>query len=366
MGSLRGPALTLTFVLFGLVMVTFPPTLTIVEESRSASKQLAQWKHLADKVNVLLPSGTGDTGFEQIKHRIGSVVHDAERRDGAALSYTWARGGAASPPLDQDDSFSLVTAPWLAMMVGRADWESAPGFTKVAPEKVPIAVTQMLEPNLEIWRRHTDRPLKATDLAFYRYTGRPGLPLAEAGSGVLLFSDQALIAVAPSLYETFDDGFLGSVSSTGNIVLTGLSATRQGVQDHGLSGKVTVKYVAEAGVLRAQYAEYFAWLQGISLVTTVVALVLSAGVSASVRALVRARRDFPLRFSGATWAEVVGERLPAELVVMTVITVLAVFTVGGAHRAEIVLLGVLMVLLTPVMHVLAVRKVFDRVATRRI
>ncbi|GAB78455.1 hypothetical protein SAMN05421595_2722 [Austwickia chelonae] len=364
--DLRKPALALEVILLTLAFVTLPSTLSMMSDSRSASEQLAQWKRLSDQVNILLPAGTGDAGFEQIKSKIGLAIHESESRGGAALSYAWTAKSEEDGAFKLEENFAVVTSSWLTMMTGRTDWFNANSFVKLEQAEVPQDISGMFGPHLELWQRNAERQLAMSDFFFYRYSDPKTLPLAKNGSGELLFIEDAVIAVAPSLYDTFNDDFLGSASSSGNIVLTGLDGVRQNIQNQGISGKVDIKYVAEAGVLRAQYAEYFAWLHGLSFLITLLALIVAAAISAAVLALLRARRDFPLRISGATWLQIVGGRIPLEVTTIFILSLLVMVTMGKNHRPEVAMLGFSACIVISIIHIMATRFVFGRIASRRI
>lgn len=97
-------------------------------------------------------------------------------------------------------------------------------------------------------------------VSFYRYAEAGQLPLAVIG-GQLVFPDDALVVVVPGVYEPFNDTFLVSTASSGNLVFTGLGPTQALLTQHGLQHRVLVKYAAEEGILYAQFTAYFAWLR---------------------------------------------------------------------------------------------------------
>ena len=138
------------------------------------------------------------------------------------------------------------------------------------------------------------------------------VPMASAGNGDLVFPRHPLLVVVPAAADTFNGDFLASLTSTNNLVFAGLDATTALLREHGLSDTVQIKYAAEDGVLRAQFAAYEAWLRGFALLALLAAFVLALAISASITALLHARRDFPLRLDGRTWPVILRPRVVKE------------------------------------------------------
>ncbi len=317
--SLRKVSVALKGATFALVLIAVAPALAAYTDSKAAAAQQAQWNSLADQVAVSFPAGTGESGFQELMPIVGNLVSDAEQRDAVALSYTWTDEILMTSELEPFEGLSLVNQRWLDLMLtevhsggNKAD-QSVNGLIPLTPDQVPHNIEQFLDAQLPLLMRDDVTGVEAlSQLSFYRNPESLRIPLSLGGSGELVFPDDAIIVVAPSVHKIFDDNFLTSVASTRNLIFTGLGQTQALIAQHGLRDRVEVKYVAEEGVLRAQLTAYFAWLQGVSLVALIVALATSALIGAFITAVLNARRDFPLRLAGKRWAEVLADRVARE------------------------------------------------------
>jgi hypothetical protein len=200
-------------------------------------------------------------------------------------------------------------------------------------------------------------------VSFYRYAGPGAFPTSLSGD--LKFSNDTIIVVVPSVHDVFNDDFLASTASSSNLVFTGLGPTQELVAQHGLQKEVNVKYVAEEGVLRAQLTAYFAWLQGISLVALVVALVVAALIGAFITAVLKARRDFPLRLAGKRWAEILADRVAKEWSVGVALIGLVVLFQGLDGGVLLAFVAAAGLLVSPLTHLVAARWAFANVSLRR-
>jgi hypothetical protein len=200
-------------------------------------------------------------------------------------------------------------------------------------------------------------------VSFYRYAGPGAFPMSLTGT--LVFSNDAIIVMVPSVHDLLNDDFLASAASSSNLVFTGLGPTQELVERHGLQKGVHVKYVAEEGILRAQFAAYFAWLQGISLVALFAALVVSALIGASITAVLKAKRDFPLRLAGKRWAEILADRVAREWSVGVALIGLVVLFQGLDGGVLVAVVAAAGLLVSPLMPVVAARWAFANVSLRR-
>lgn len=371
--SLRKTSVVLKAATFALVLVAVAPTLRVYTDSKDSAVQQAQWKSLADHVAVSFPAAMGEQGFQRIKGDVGDVVNDAELRDSVALSYTWNDTLIDRTALESYDGLSLVNQEWLDLMLERGAGgdargdESDAGLIPLAQSQVPDGIRRFLGPNLELWSRDdvaTDEVLTA--VSFYRYSGSVGLPVSLGGNGGLVFLNDAIVVVAPSLHPTFNDDFLASAASTNNLVFAGLGPTQALLAQHGLEHELQVKYVAEEGVLRAQLTAYFAWLQGASLVALIVALIVSTLVGAFITAVLKVRRDFPLRLAGKRWSEILADRVAREWAVGAMLAVLVILVQRLQGVCLVAAVGVVGLLASALMHGIAARWTFANVSLRKL
>ncbi|MFC0647035.1 hypothetical protein [Cellulomonas phragmiteti] len=364
--GLRGVTTVVAALVFTLVVSAVGPAVTAWNQASRAAEQQATWYALADQVSLVFPSALGEEGFVELMPAVGALLADAEEAGGAALSSTWASEPAYGYDLGEVGHLALVNQDWLDLMRRGSVRTGSGGLVQVPAGQVPAEVRDFLVPSLEIWSRDP-RPGEEVyaQLQFYRVADGVTLPMATAGGGELEFLDDALVAVVPALHQTFDDDFLASLTSSQNIVLTGLAPTLELVRAHGLEGSVEVRYVAEAGALQAQYTAHFAWLRGVSLLALAAALTLTAAVGALITAMLRARRDFPMRLAGRSWAQILAPRVGREVVAGLAITALVVAWQEGRELALVVTVAALALLVSPLTHLAAARWSFTNLGLRK-
>ena len=369
--SLRASAVVLKAVTFALVLVAVAPAFTAYTQAQGAAAEQAQWKALADQVVLSFSTGAGERGFQELMPDVGRVVQEAEARNAVALSYTWTDDHLRNVDLGPYAYLALVNQRWFDLMLA-ADRggdvrgnQPAPGLIPVPADQTPSDIIRVLGGQMELWSR--DRVTAAemlSKVAFYRSTGASQLPLAVIG-GKLVFPDDALVVVVPGLYAMFNDSFLVSTASSGNLVFTGLGPTQALLTQHGLQHRVQAKYAAEEGILYAQFTAYFAWLRASSFAALVVALAVSAAIGAFIAAVLKARRDFPLRLAGQPWWAILADRVGRECVVGAVLTVLVILARGGDSVALVAGVAVAALVIAPLTHLVAARWIFTNVSLRR-
>jgi len=363
---LRGTSVALKAASFVLVLTAVGPALTAYTDAENVAAQQATWRSLSDQVSLVLPAAIKDeSAFQAVKKNLGDVVGDAEARGSVALSYTWTGDGPAGLDFGPDRNLALVNQRWLDLTLNSGDGQRASGLLALSQDQIPGGVKRHLEGSLPLWTRHQLSTTQAlSQFRFYRYSGPNEIPLSTASG--MVFLDTAIVMVAPAVHDVFNDSFLGSVLSSKNLILTGLGATQALVAKHGLHNKVSVKYVAEEGILAAQYTAYFAWLRSISLASLVVALVISALITAFITAVTKARRDFPLRLSGSHWRKILVGRIAKEWLAGVVLAA-PVIAFAGTQAAPLVAgVAVLCLLAAPLMHLAAAQWSFTNVSLRKI
>jgi hypothetical protein len=187
-----------------------------------------------------------------------------------------------------------------------------------------------------------------------------------------------LIVQIPSVGDLFDGPNTVSLASTGNIVMTGADATQArlaaaGLDDHGLAaegieGAMRPVYMAEQGILEAQYATYLSRLLQVSLGALCLAFLVAAGVNAMVAGILHARRDFPLRLGGATGESVVRPRALRDVLVgaTAALVVLLVALRNPETLAATALAALAGLAAVYASHIVAASAVFTRVTHRKL
>jgi hypothetical protein len=364
--GLRGTSTVLKAGVFALVVAAAAPAASAYGQARQAADQQATWYSLSDEVALTFPSASGQEGFDQITPAVGDLVSSAESNGAAALSFTWSADPSAGMDFGPEHNLALVNRTWLDLMLGNGTAARMTDFEPLPADRLPDGVREFLEPNMHVWSR-ADQPGDdaLAPLTFYRYTGARPIPMAGAGGGDLRLLDTAVVAVAPSLHAVFNDSFLESVASSQNLVFAGLAPTLALVQENSLTDQVQVRHIAEEGVLQAQYTAYFAWLRGASLAALVVALAVSATVGALITAMLRARRDFPMRLAGFSWARNLARRVGVEWLAGLVITGLVLICQGHASAAIVALTAAVALAISPLTHLAAARWSFTNLTLRK-
>lgn len=362
--SLRKASTVLKAAIFTMVLASVAPAVSSYRAATNTAEEQAQWRALADQVVLSMTAAIGESGFQEIMGRVGDIVRGAEEAGDLALSYTWDADTMTDAELGGYEAISLVSEDWLDLVLADSDG----AVTAVPAQEVSGELRQFLDEQVPLWLRDDTAPLVVPDtFEFREASGHTALPLSRGGNGRnLLFADDALLLVVPEVHATFDDDFLSSAASTGNLVFRGLAPTQALVERYGVASESSVRYVAEEGILMAQFAAAFAWLQGASLVALVVALVVSALVAAFVTAVLQARRDFPLRLAGQHWYRIVAERVTAEWLVGAALAVMLLLLRGFEGTPWIVAAAGLGLVASPLAHVLATRWTFGNVSRRRL
>lgn len=354
-------------VTFVLVLLTVGPAWVALSQAVGTAEQLSRWARLADQVTANFPL-VSEADFQRMMPAFGAVVREAEDADAVALSYL-----VEDRPHDEHawvsdalgkrwSSFAVVNRRWLDLVLTEDDQER---LVDIPREQVPQRFVDEFAPLLDGWTR-SDEPAERL-LAEFEYLTPAGGPVPLLGpGGKLVYLDDALVILVPDAWATFNDSTLLSTASTSNLLFTGLDRTQMLVESHGLAREIKVWRAADAGILAAQFAAYEAWLSMVSMVGLAVALVVAAGISAYLMALLQARNDFARRLAGHPWLRVLKRRVALDVA-------LAVLLAAGVAALQppdqilpVVVVAVLVVLLSPAAHVLAARWGFADVRARRL
>ncbi|MEV8515392.1 hypothetical protein [Dactylosporangium sp. NPDC051484] len=371
--SLRSAAAVIQALTFLLVVATAGPAWSAYRSSAATAAEMAQWENLADQVSVQF--GMSDAEMTAVEPQIGDLVEDAESVGAVAYSYTFSRD-VWRGDLGDYSAVTFVNQRWLDLMTARAP---ANALAPVPYDRVKALVNREFGETFALLARNQGRPSEETfsGFAFRQPVGGFRLPVGEGGDGgSLRFLGDVLVAVVPSLHLTINDRNLTSMVSTRNLVFTGVAATQALLERHGLSagalsgpgikGGLSVVYVAEEGLLRAQFMAYVVWLMNLALAALVVAFTVAAAISALITALLHAKRDFPLRLSGRSWPQILQRRVTRELLAGAVLVTLVALLQRPDATGALLVAAVFGVLVVPLSHLCAANWCFAGVSRRRI
>nr|WP_207921234.1 hypothetical protein [Micromonospora sp. KC721] len=370
--SLRSAAVVLQALTFLLVVGAAGPAWSAYRSSSATAAEMAQWKNLADQVAIRF--GMSDEELTSLEPRIGNLLKDGESAGAVAFSYTFSAEEWRGDFGDYS-AVTFVNQRWLDLMTASAPPDA---LTPVAYEHVSGMLSREFGETFTLWSR--SQRAGGEILSGFGYL-RPAdgfrLPVGRAGGGgTLQFLDDVLVAVMPSLHLTIDDRNLTSMVSTSNIVFTSVATTqalleRNGLSagalgDQGIKGELSVVYVAEEGILRAQYMAYLVWLMNLALAALVVAFAVATTISALITALLHAKRDFPLRLSGRSWARILQMRVAKELLAGAALVALVALSERPEAIGPLLVAALFGVFVVPLSHLCAANWCFAGVSRRRI
>ncbi|HEX6592962.1 MAG TPA: hypothetical protein VF095_00015 [Bacillota bacterium] len=370
--SLRSVAIVIQALTFLLVVAAAGPAWSAYKHSSAMAAEMAQWKQLTDQVAIVFATDIDE--MDNLEPQIGEMVKDAESLDEIALSYTYTQEMQMPVDFGEYSAISYVNQRWLDLVTKGAP---QPAFTSVPHHNIPEDLIQMVREDAELLSREglSKEPFK--QFLFLRPVDGFQLPVAQGGGGERLhFADDVLVVVVPSLYDTYNDSALTSMVSGSNIVFTGVNATQQllkrhdldvqALRDRGIKGELNVVYIAEEGILQAQYAAYIVWLQNLALVALVVAFTVATAISALITALLQAKRDFPLRVSGRSWMRILQSRVAKELLAGVGLVGVVIVLQKPEAMGAVLVAAAYGLLVVPLSHMFAARWCFDSVSRRRI
>lgn len=360
---------------FVVVLFAIGPAWVALDRAVTEAEQLSRWQRLADYATAEFDDAN-ETDIQRLKPALGQVVRETEGDGSLLFSATFAREEAENDPAmiggtmgDHFDDLlgqrwagvSLVNQAWLEVM---ADDEQT-HLVEVPPRDLPPQfVTEMSHAFEELWGRPADAQRTVAGLRFL--TAATGKVPLIGSANELAYRDDVLVAVVPSVWETFDDGTLVNFS-TGELLFAGVEETQRRLESHGLARDVTAQHAAEQGVLLARFAAYDAWLNTAAIAGLGIALALAAAISAYIASLLHARNDFARRLAGHPWPRVLTGRILPELMIGG----LAAGLVAGLLRPPDQILAVvltvgLLLAASPVMHLFAARRAFTDVTARKL
>ncbi|USG67845.1 hypothetical protein NDK47_11435 [Brevibacillus ruminantium] len=370
--SLRSVAIVIQSLTFVLVVATAAPAWSAYKHSSAKATEMAEWKRLADQVSIVFATDIGE--MDRMEPMIGEMVKDAESIEAVALSYTYTKEMRPSVDFSRYSAVSFVNQRWLDLVTMGA---KQPVVTPVSHHNISEDLIREIQEEINILSREGHPENLFEQLQFLQPVGGSRLSVAQGGGGEsLYFGDDILLAVVPSLYDTFNDTALTSMISSNNIVFTGVTATQQLLERHsldvqalrdlGIKGELKVVYIAEEGILQAQFAAYLVWLQNLSLMALAVAFSVATAISALITAILQAKRDFPLRLAGRSWMRILQSRVTKELLVGIILVIIVVKLQRPDETGIVLVTAAYGLLIVPLSHLFAVRWCFSGASKRRI
>lgn len=372
--SLRSAAIIIQSITFILVVAAAGPAWSTFKHSSDRAAEMEQWKQLSNQVSIEFATDIDE--MEDVEPQIGKLIKDADSHDKSALSYTFLE------EMDQGDDYgkysavSFVNMKWLELMI-KDKQKSKSFFESVSHQNIPDDIIDLIQTNTELWERGGGDSKKTYDeLQFYQPVDGFQMPVSQGGNGEqLYFSDDTLLVIVPSIYDVFNDSNLTSLISLKNIIFDGVDSTQELLEQHdldaselhkqGIRGELNIVYVAEEGMLQAQYLSYIAWLQNISLITLIIAFSVAVAISALIASRLHAKHDFPLRLAGHSWISIIQVRVTREILVGLVLAGVVYLLQNPEDIEPILVVIVYGLFIEPIFHTFAVRWCFKKVIKRQ-
>lgn len=292
-----------------IVAAIVPTASGVVTNASAATAQGALWESMGDSVTVRVANRLGDAE----NAAFAGLIRDLVRRDAAMFSMSLSSDTvnlvdeAAGKDLEDlgFDSVVLTGEPFLDTVnrAGGATWELVSPVHSV--QELPDSIRGQLLPNLELWT--TSR--KAPDVRFYGSTGEAPIAVSGGRAGTLDTNQLPLIISVNDLTQ-FDDAFLASAMSRGNIVFTDPEQLKALVEQRGISSDIlSIDRIADLGLYDAQTKQRNAQLGAAAIAIAVLALVMCLSVTAWIFALLRRHRWFVQRTAGLSWRSILQPRM---------------------------------------------------------
>jgi hypothetical protein len=278
--------------------------------------------------------------------------------EGDEYGYAWASEALGA----RWSGFAIVNQRWLELVLTEDDEAR---LVDVPQDEIPQSFLDEFAPQLDLWTRSDEAAESA--LGGFDYLTPVGGPVPLVGlGGELEHRDDVLVVLVPDTWATFNDSFLMSAATGMNLLFTGLDETQALLESHGLAKEIKVQHAADDGILLAQFAAREAWLAVVSMIGLAVALVVAAWISAYIAALLQAKNDFARRLAGHAWLRVLSGRVVPEVALGALVALVPVILQPPGRMLPVVVAAVLVLVFSPLAHVLAARQGFADVGARRL
>lgn len=358
----RGVSELLKYATVLLTALSLPPLATAGLTAAGVATHQAQWQLYGDRVVLRMSPSLDEAAFQEAKSGIAALVAGEESSGEAAFVYVLPPEVMAGLAVPGFDAVVLTNDAYLDQILVANGLLLAPADPASARE-----VESFLAPERELWER-TPGAVESATRQLTVPEGRALPALTGTGLAQLELIDRPLILSVPTLSGAYDDDFIGSVVSSGNVMFSDPASVLNQVSARGLDDLVlSVDRAADSGLLQGQSAGQQAANRVLAIALIMASLAVSSAVAASIHALTHARRHFALRTGGRSWSHILRARLMKETAVATLLAAGAGATLHalGQEYAWTAVAAVLLYLAVSVpVHLAAVRRAFDLAVDR--
>lgn len=301
-----------------IVAAILPTVSGIVSNASAANSQGATWAAMGDSVTIRIASrpdaveeasfagltrdmaGTGSAMFSMsLSSNTVNLIDDAAAADLEALGF---------------DSIVLTDQQYLEKVNGTGDASWGPVTAVRSMEDLPQTVKGDLIPSLKLWTTDRQEP----EVQIFGNTSEVPIVVSGSMAGTLDSNRHPLILVVRDAAK-FDNFFLASAVSRGNVVFTNPARLAELVKERDLAdGVLSIDRIADLGLYDAQSKQRNAQLGASAVALALLALIVCVAVTAWIFALLRRRRWFVQRTAGNSWGAILMPRLWWELVTASV------------------------------------------------
>ncbi len=318
-----------------IVAAILPTVSGIVANASAAASQGATWGAMGDDVTLRIaqrPGAAEEAAFAGLtRDMVGNdaamfsmsldsstvdLVDDAAAADLKAMGY---------------DSVVLTDLRYLDTVNGArgASWD--PITAQQSFGDLPESVTGKLVPTLKLWT--TDR--QGPEIQIYENTSDVDIAVSGSMAGTLDVNQRPLILVVKDVAQ-FDNSFLASAVSRGNVVFTDPEQVARLVKERDMVAKIlSIDRIADLGLYDAQSKQRNAQLGASAIALAVLALIMCVAVTAWIFALLRRRRWFVQRTAGKSWNTILLPRLLWELIAATLFGVVMALSFAALDPSRI-------------------------------
>ncbi|KQB86264.1 hypothetical protein [Corynebacterium lowii] len=266
-------------------------TLPWVASAHSDSKKIAQAHDVAYNIESFVGYRVENISYEQLEGSLaefGELMLMLDREGVAAFNYL-------PPPLsvglpEDIPPLAFANSVWLDAMEFS---EHASADEMVSWEELPEQYREALYPN--IWLREGNEP--PVDWKYHIVHSDSGVGmLSPLTGGMELVQDMVLVEV-PTL-EAFDDSFLTSMMTSGNISAINMDSASRVLNESSARGLASVYYIGEESVYIAKMFEYRARIMALALGVLIIALVVALVGAAATNSVLHAKRNMLQHLAG--------------------------------------------------------------------
>lgn len=368
--NLRLVTTALQLLTFILVVILANAAWHAYQNSKQVALEMQQWNQLSDQ--VALEFATDLDGMRLVESHIENVIREMEEDHHVLLSYTLSKDMGFAEDFGEYEYVSFVNQGWLDT-IGVEENQ----LTEINKEALSHTIVKSIDENLEIWFKEGNQANMSQEITFMTPSNEQAIAVSVGGGGEqLVFTDNVLLVILPSISTLYSESSLTSMVSGKNITFTGAIATQRelqnqnldakGLRQAGVTGEINVVYIAENGMLQAQYAAYMAWLRNLSLISILLSFTIVTAMNAFITALIHAKKNFILRLSGERWLYICKDKLMREFLVGAIIIVITLAVYPNRSVPVVLLIAFYGIVVTLLSHFVSIKWCFNQVKERKL